>query len=67
MKSPKGQSGPPAPPPVPPPVAAVPGIDPGKRADNAKRKKEDYSLDKTIFRSGGLSAMPAGTSPTLGA
>lgn len=62
MKSPK----PPAPAPVPPPVSAT-SVDSTAAGYEAQRKqKNNYDWGKTILRPGGLSAMPPGTSATLG-
>lgn len=63
MKSPKM----PAPPPLPaPPVSAT-----GRETEAAalaakKRNRGGYNYERTILRPGGLSAMPPGTSSTLG-
>ena len=62
MKSPA----PPKAPPVPPPVT-VKSPESAQAAEDAKRKTQaGYGFEKTIYRSGGLSAMPAGTTGTLG-
>lgn len=68
MKSPKAPKAPAATvaPPVPPPASAT-SMDVNRAAADAKqREKKSYGWDKTIYRAGGMSAMPPGTSSTLG-
>ena len=66
MKSPKAPKAPAAPPPVPPPASAT-SMDVNRASADAKqREKKNYGWDKTIYRAGGMSAMPPGTTSTLG-
>jgi hypothetical protein len=35
-------------------------------ADAKQRERKNYGWDKTIYRAGGMNALPPGTSATLG-
>ena len=65
MKAPKAPKLPPVIPP-PPPVSAT-STDVSRASSDAKqRDRKNYGFDKTIYRAGGMSTLPPGTSPTLG-
>jgi hypothetical protein len=65
MKAPKPPKLPAVIPPPPPVSAAATDVSAASR-DAKQRDKKNYGFDKTIYRAGGMSSLPPGTSPTLG-
>jgi hypothetical protein len=65
MKAPKPPKLPAVIPPPPPVSATATDVSAASR-DAKQRDKKNYGFDKTIYRAGGMSTLPPGTSPTLG-